>query len=101
MGAEVEVVVWGGRLVGRERERRGGGGGEEAEVRAGFVLRFSCLLPRAQEQTLTGFLESSTSRMLRFSRGMIPRGSLSWDRHREKGFTLHGGNTSCSSLGPP
>lgn len=27
---------------------------------------------------LTGFLGSSTSRMLRFSRGMIPRGSLSW-----------------------
>lgn len=35
--------------------------------------------PRGTE-VLTGFLESSSSRMLRFSRGMIPRGSLSCTR---------------------
>lgn len=31
----------------------------------------------AEAPTLTGFLGSSTSLMLRFSSGMIPRGSLS------------------------
>lgn len=56
--------------------------------------------PGHRSKTLTGFLESSTSRILRFSRGMIPRGSLSWNGYREKGFILHGGNTSFSSLGP-
>lgn len=38
-------------------------------------------LPQTPEDiatALTGFFESSTSRMLRFSRGMMPRGSLSW-----------------------
>lgn len=41
--------------------------------------------PNCSPETLTGFLESSTSRMPRFSRGMIPRGSLSCRRQRERG----------------
>lgn len=32
---------------------------------------------KGDREGLTGFRGSSTSRMLRFSRGMIPRGSLS------------------------
>lgn len=32
----------------------------------------------SQKCNLTGFLGSSTSRILRFSNGMMPRGSLSW-----------------------
>lgn len=39
--------------------------------------------------SLTGFLGSSTSLMLRFSSGMIPRGSLSW-RKEETRELRHG-----------
>lgn len=39
-----------------------------------------------QECKHTGFLGSSTSRMLRFSKGMIPRGSLSCWRNSQKLF---------------
>ena len=37
-----------------------------------------------QKRNLTGFLGSSTSRILRFSNGMIPRGSLSFDKIRKE-----------------
>lgn len=37
-----------------------------------------CWHSKCIDNRLTGFLGSSTSRILRFSRGMIPLGSLSW-----------------------
>lgn len=40
------------------------------------------------EGDFTGFLDSSTSLILRFSRGIIPLGSLSWeDRDKVETFT--------------
>ena len=59
---ETDTTVTRRRGKGREGEGRGGRGGGR------------------RGSQLTGFRGSSTSRMLRFSSGMIPRGSLSCGR---------------------
>lgn len=46
----------------------------------------------SQKCNLTGFLGSSTSRILRFSNGMIPRGSLSWIN---EGINIENGYQHC------
>lgn len=68
------------------------------------------LPPSGLTQILTGFLESSSSRMLRFSKGMIPRGSLSYRRIEEglqgsfanpSSITFLAGGTPVLNLFPP
>lgn len=62
--------------------------------------------PNISPKTLTGFLESSTSRMLRFSSGMMPRGSLSCGGAREEALvaglrTADAGTVPCPLPPPP
>lgn len=86
------------RLQGPQLLHAGLGASAPCSSAKGCCARGRARLPPG---TLTGFLESSTSRMLRFSSGMMPRGSLSCRRWREQGCLRAGAARTLAPLPLP